>query len=411
VVLSLHTFLLGAAVLYAEPLARAWRSLRRVERLRRASLLLPHLLLAAMFIWCVARFYDPVTGFTAFVQFGQDFESRTLPVLSEVPHLTEPGSGYDGQFYAQLALDPLLQSEALRVALDSPEYRGRRILFPAMAWVLGLGRPGLVLQVYSLLNVASWIALACLLLRWLPAGSGRARAAWAACLFSPGLLASVRFALPDGPSVLLLVVGLIAVERQRPWLAGWLLGVSGLGRETNLLGGAMFLPSRWRRMDLVRLAGPTLAMLLPLGLWVAYLRTLGLPTDIGGARNFSWPLVAYAGKWVSTIGALRAGADHWVWFSLLSCVALTVQAVVLAVRRNWTSPWWRLGAAYALFGLVLGPAVWEGHPGAAPRVLLPMTIAFNVLLPGSRLFWPLWILGNLSLVHGLEVIRMPWIWF
>lgn len=411
VVLSLHTFVLGAAVLYAEPLARVWRGWRHLGRLRKAALLLPHLLLTAMFIWCIAGFYDPATGFTSFVQFGQEFGPRALPVLSDVPHATEPGWGYDGQFYAQLALDPLLQqSGALRVALDSPEYRGRRILFPAMAWVLGLGRPRLVLQVYSLLNVASWIVLACLLLRWLPAGSGRTLAAWAACLFNPGLLGSVRSALPDGPSVLLLVVGLVAVERHRPWLAGLLLGVSGLGRETNLLGGAMLLPSRWHRQDLARLAGRALVLLLPLGLWVAYLKTRGLPPDMSGARNFGWPLVAYVGKWVSTIGALRLGADHYIWLSLLSGVALTTQAVVLAVRRKWSSPWWRLGAAYALFGLVLGPAVWEGHPGAAPRVLVPMTIAFNVLLPGSRLFWPLWILGNLSLVHGLEAIRVPWLW-
>ena len=227
VVLSLHTFVLGAAVLYAEPLARAWHGLRRLESGRRASRLLPHFLLTAMFVWCTAGFYDPATGFTSFVRFGREFGGRALPVLSDVPHATEPGWGYDGQFYAQLALDPLLQTEDLRVALDSPEYRGRRILFPAMAWVLGLGRPGLVLQVYSLLNVASWIVLACLLLRWLPAGSGRTLAAWAACLFSPGLLASVRAALPDGPGVLLLVVGLIAVERHRPWLAApvaWRVG-------------------------------------------------------------------------------------------------------------------------------------------------------------------------------------------
>jgi hypothetical protein len=411
IVMSLHTFLLGAAVLYAEPLSRVWHWSRRIERVRQASRLLPHLALMALFVWCIAGFYHPVKGFTGFLQFGQEFESRALPVLSGVPHATEPGWGYDGQFYAQLALDPLLQSEALRVALDSPEYRGRRILFPAMAWVLGLGRPGPVLQAFSLLNVASWIVLACLLLRWLPAGSGRTLAAWAACLFSPGLLASVRSALPDGPGLLLLVVGLIAVERHRPRLAALLLGVSGLGRETNLLGGTMLLPARWHREDLARLAGRAAVMLLPLGLWVVYLKTLGMPPDVAGARNFDWPAVAYVGKWRSTIGALGMGADHYIWFSLLSGAALAIQAVVLAAQRNWSSPWWRLGSTYALFGLVLGSAVWEGHPGAAPRVLLPMTIAFNVLLPGSRLFWPLWILGNLPLLHGLEVIGMPGLWF
>jgi hypothetical protein len=45
-------------------------------------------------------------------------------------------------------------------------------------------------------------------------------------------------------------------------------------------------------------------------------------------------------------------------------------------------------------------------------VLLPMTCAFNVLLvrvPGWR-FWPLVVLGNLTVLHGLEALQTPYIW-
>ena len=49
---------------------------------------------------------------------------------------------------------------------------------------------------------------------------------------------------------------------------------------------------------------------------------------------------------------------------------------------------------------LLGPAVWGGHPGAAGRVVLPMTIAFNVLLPRQRWFWPLFALGNVTVLGG-----------
>ena len=57
--------------------------------------------------------------------------------------------------------------------------------------------------------------------------------------------------------------------------------------------------------------------------------------------------------------------------------------------------------------VLLGPAVWGDYPGAAVRVVLPMTIAFNLLLPRTRLFWPLAILGNLSVWHGLEALGVP----
>ena len=58
----------------------------------------------------------------------------------------------------------------------------------------------------------------------------------------------------------------------------------------------------------------------------------------------------------------------------------------------------------------LGPAVGEGAPGAVPRVVLPMTVAFNMVLPQTRWFWPVWVLGNLSILHALEVLRVPFWW-
>ena len=38
-------------------------------------------------------------------------------------------------------------------------------------------------------------------------------------------------------------------------------------------------------------------------------------------------------------------------------------------------------------------------------VLLPMTFAFNIILPRNRWFWPLFVLGNLTVLHSLEVIQ------
>jgi hypothetical protein len=91
----------------------------------------------------------------------------------------------------------------------------------------------------------------------------------------------------------------------------------------------------------------------------------------------------------------------------MALVALSTQAVVLLWMRDWRNPWWRLGFMYVGLMLIVGQAVWEGHPGAVSRVVIPMTLAFNVLLTRVRWFWPLWILGNASLLHGLEVIRVP----
>ena len=76
------------------------------------------------------------------------------------------------------------------------------------------------------------------------------------------------------------------------------------------------------------------------------------------------------------------------------------------MRVQWANPWWRIGIVYCILMGALGPGVWEGYPGAATRVLLPMTLAFNALLPRARWFWPLYLSGNLTVLHGFEAIRV-----
>ena len=73
--------------------------------------------------------------------------------------------------------------------------------------------------------------------------------------------------------------------------------------------------------------------------------------------------------------------------------------------------WWVVfvGFAYAVLMVLLPYPVFEGNPGAACRVLLPMTVAFNVMLPQSRWFWPLFVAGNVSILQGLEAVHL-WRW-
>ena len=97
--------------------------------------------LAGVFLASVARFYHPGYGFTALLGLPQD-HAYELPALRAIPHIDYPPSAsYDGQFYAQLALEPLLRNPDIDRALDQPPYRARRILLSWTAWALGLGRP------------------------------------------------------------------------------------------------------------------------------------------------------------------------------------------------------------------------------------------------------------------------------
>jgi len=91
----------------------------------------------------------------------------------------------------------------------------------------------------------------------------------------------------------------------------------------------------------------------------------------------------------------------------LVLVALTTQALFIAMRPRVRELWWRIGAAYACLMVFLGPAVWEGFPGAAPRVLLPLTLAFNILVPRRRAWWIVLLLGNLSVLVSPDALPLP----
>ena len=68
--------------------------------------------------------------------------------------------------------------------------------------------------------------------------------------------------------------------------------------------------------------------------------------------------------------------------------------------RSLSLPGGALARCFPFLFLILSSWVWSGY-WAVCRAVLPMTIASNLLLPANRRFWPLWIFGNLTLLHGV----------
>jgi hypothetical protein len=363
--------------------------------------------LVILFLASVARFYHPGTGFTALIAFPDPHE-HVSAAMRETPHAHVPYP-YDGQFYAQRALDPLLRDPAYDRAMDLAPYRGRRILFSWTAWALGLGRPAWILQAYALQNVLCWVLLALLLTRWIPPVTARGLALWIACLFSHGMLWSVRFALLDAPSLLLLAASIALIEKGRPLSGAVVTGLAGLGRETNVLALAGQPLPRDRR-SLARLVVAGALAVLPLLVWLDYLRSIYRSTiSSGAAAQLAMPGVAVTAVWQEVLLRDIPGNGLFslpgLWLVLL--ISLAVQAGYLALRREYGNPWWRVGAAYALLMLLLDRTLADPDTGAITRVLLPMTVGFNILLarePRGGRAWTWYALGNAHLIAS------PWIW-
>lgn len=380
----------------------------RLRRIPAAAAL--YVLAVALFLAALPQYYGRVTGFTTLICFGEAFEAKALPVLATVPHIIHYNSpGYDGQFYAQMALEPLLRDHAIYTALDTPPYRARRILFSWTAYLLGLGQPRWIVKAYAMQNIIAWLLLAALLLRWFPPSRARNVVPWLGCLFGVGMAASFRFALLEGPAMVIVVLAVMAVERNRTWLAAALLGLGMLARETiALASGALVraVPGTWR--EVIRLGLTLAAVAVPFLLWTAYVRSLYPAFSYSNPDSFTLPFAGYAAKWAEIVRDLRA--DGWqslARYNVGLMIGFTVQAGYLVLRRDWASPWWRVGAAYCLLMPFLSFPVWVGYPGAAPRVLLPLAFAFNAQVVKDRWFWPLAILGNLSVWHGVAMIGVP----
>ena len=363
--------------------------------------------MAVLFVAAVARFYHRGTGFTALIGFPPAGDSEP-PVLKSVPHYQYPAfASYDGQFYAQRALDPLLRDPTVDRGMDLAPFRARRILFSWTAYALGLGRPAWILDAYALQNVVCWLVIAVLITRWISLSSWRRLALWTACLFSHGLLWSVRFALLDGPSLMLTMWAVAVAEREHALGSAAIVGLNALGRETNLLV-TVAQPVPRTRGAWIRFAVALAIAVLPSLVWMDYLRSIYRSTTLAGTDSFAFFGSGLVQNWrdvLASLGSSRRGFD--ALFPAFILLSVAAQAAFIFVHRQYLVPWWRVGCVYAIMLLFLDPVLVAPSTAAITRVMLPLTVGFNILLARDdrpARFWPWFVAGNLHLVTVLQVM-------
>jgi hypothetical protein len=147
---------------------------------------------------------------------------------------------------------------------------------------------------------------------------------------------------------------------------------------------------------------------LPLIMWVLYLRVRFGPPGDSGMGNFTLPFAGFVEKaraaWTAAVGRDTSGLHQ---ATLAVVIALAVQWIFLVLWRQPANRWWRVGAGFAGLMVFLSTPVWEGFPGAATRVLLPMTLAFNVLAPRGVRWLPLLVAGNLTVAASVFEFSPP----
>lgn len=372
----------------------------------------------AFLLHVYAGIWTPEHGITKFLRVGREFDDRGLAVFRATPKYIDPFPahrwGFDGQLYAQMALDPLLRDPQLHVALDNPPYRGQRILVSWLAWIAGLGQPFWVINAYAAMNLLFWIPFAWLTGRLFAPLGWAGLAGYAAMLLTCGVIESMQASLTDLPSFTLI---LAAITVGGTAGAG-LLAAAALVRSTSLIGfvGLAEIRPPWREAIRRNIVYGLIAV-IPLLLWVAYVlwRFRGREVGFDGG-NLTMPFRGIMEK----LGEFSVTAFHgpirWhrLFFELyksydlhavLTIVSVVTQSIFVVLHRDWKSPIWRFGAVAAVYFSCISFLSWESH-FTITRHALPITLAFNVLLAlRPTKAWLIWfLLGNCFVPFGIRYI-------
>jgi hypothetical protein len=201
----------------------------------------------------------------------------------------------------------------------------------------------------------------------------------------------------------LVLVAIWFGERAKAKSSLGFLAAAGLARETALVNVVALWrgPGAGSRNWIVNFTRAALVA-VPLFAWMLYVHWKAGPAA-QGFGNFTWPVVGWLEKWAEIFRGF-AGHPNFRWLTtttLLAFIALTVQGIFFARRLRLDNPWWRAGASGVAMLLLLGTSVWEGHPGAATRVLLPMSVAFAVFAARERANCAWIAAGSLSVFSGV----------
>jgi hypothetical protein len=184
------------------------------------------------FAFVLARWQVWAAGhITLFIMSGVKNYSHPAQMSPRISHV--PLSGYDGQFYYRLALNPFnWHQTAYGITMDS-NYRYTRIGYPLVAWILSAGQHRLVPTVLVIINLICVAVMA-----WLGAKiareSGR-HALWGLLFVAYfGLVISVGRDTSEPLADACMLGGLLAYRHSRYLLAAALVAYAAITNEPIL---------------------------------------------------------------------------------------------------------------------------------------------------------------------------------
>lgn len=220
------------------------------------------------------------------------------PLLSQSDLFIHAGkTGHDGQQFLTIALDPLLRNSASIEVLDNPSYRYRRILYPLLGYLLGLGQSSKIPYALVAINGACIVAMVGISHHFFRLYKKPTYYALLILILPPiWIIFSIGTAGLLSGMLLLAAIYFYQAEKQQ--VSFVFIAIGCLARETLLAFLAAliiseFLKKRWRQAILALTAA------CPVLLWNAYISWIKFPgndADKVFHVSFSYPLLGITQK-------------------------------------------------------------------------------------------------------------------
>lgn len=282
-----------------------------------------------------------------------------------VLHDPNAPAGYDGQFYYQIARDPLHAAPFL----DKPAYRYQHIVYPLLVAALSFGQAALIPYMLLLVNFVSLVFGTELVARLL---IKKNLSPWYSLAFGLyfGQTAAFLYDLTEPLTYFLVCLGLLLLFQKRPTFAAIIWGLAVLSRETAILFPlgyiAMYLyQRRWQDVSRFLLLSvvPTIAWYFIVGL---HFHTNGL----AGAPSF---------EWIPFQGLFYFYNDRRLFWMLVPFIFIpTLSSIFLAGKEVFQHRWKNVSWLIWLLNLVLVTNLSRltyAEPVSAGRLAIGLVLA------------------------------------
>ena len=271
---------------------------------------------------------------TGFFRIGENFPKS--PYLNSDAALIFPGeAGADGQQFLTIAYDPFLSNPNSIKALDVPIYRYRRILYPLLGHLLGLGRVSLIPYAMIAINILSIVAIVFFVGKYLRSVRDKTwKSLGVMCI--PGMWLVLTFSTAGLLNNLLLVVSLYFYRVRKLLLASIFIALACLTRETSLVMWlSMFVASLYNNATRRSQSFFLLGALIPFAGWSLYLESrsdLHVELDVVGS-NFGYPFQGILYKFISFFQESISSKELYEIYSFSLLIGVFCVLLAISLRN------------------------------------------------------------------------------